>query len=120
MGFEWSKYLELAEELAQRDDEAALRSAVSRAYYAVYGKARSHLQYKGIAISNAVNGHEAVWNAFKESGGRTSTGIGINGDRLRRQRNVTDYENVVKNLSNLAQGSIKLAKNVMSYLENLV
>ena len=53
MGFEWSKYLELAEELVQLDDEAALRSAVSRAYYAVYGKARGHLQNKGITISKS-------------------------------------------------------------------
>ena len=34
--FNWSGYLQLAEELGKRSDEASLRSALSRAYYYVY------------------------------------------------------------------------------------
>ena len=34
--FNWYGYLQLAEELGKRSDEASLRSALSRAYYYVY------------------------------------------------------------------------------------
>jgi hypothetical protein len=34
--FNWSGYLQLAEELAERRDEASMRSALSRAYYYIY------------------------------------------------------------------------------------
>ena len=34
--FEWRKYLDLAEELSQRNEQEYLRSCISRAYYAIY------------------------------------------------------------------------------------
>jgi len=36
MPFDWKQYLSLADELSKRSEEAALRSAVSRAYYAAF------------------------------------------------------------------------------------
>jgi len=33
MSFDWNNFLVLAEELGQRGDEAAKRTAISRAYY---------------------------------------------------------------------------------------
>ena len=49
MNFDWSEYLNLAQELAGRptslsNEEARLRSAISRAYYAAFCKARNHLR----------------------------------------------------------------------------
>ena len=36
MPFDFAAYLTLAEELKQRTDEASLRTAISRVYYAVF------------------------------------------------------------------------------------
>jgi uncharacterized protein (UPF0332 family) len=49
MMFDWSDYLDLANELAgdiasQTTEEAKLRSSVSRAYYAAFCKARNYLR----------------------------------------------------------------------------
>jgi hypothetical protein len=49
--FDWSRYLDLADELARRvSDEAAERSAISRAYYAAFGMSRRHLVQSGIVV----------------------------------------------------------------------
>ena len=47
--FDWADYLTLAQELAtRRSDEAALRPAVSRAYYAAFCQARNVLRREGV------------------------------------------------------------------------
>jgi len=43
MSFNWKDYVDLAEELLKREDEASHRSAVSRAYYGVFCIARNRL-----------------------------------------------------------------------------
>lgn len=44
--FEFASYLDLADELAARPDEAAWRSAISRAYYAVL-----HVAYQALPVT---------------------------------------------------------------------
>ncbi len=51
MSFEWSEYLNVAQELIEQAkkasyQEAKVRAAISRAYYAAFGAARNHLRYK--------------------------------------------------------------------------
>jgi hypothetical protein len=51
MSFDWSKYLNVAKELAgvetsAASQEAKLPAAISRAYYAAFIKARNHLRDK--------------------------------------------------------------------------
>lgn len=36
MAFDWQEFLDLAEQLLESDSEAALRSAISRAYYSLF------------------------------------------------------------------------------------
>lgn len=49
MSFDWSEYVDIAQELAIQaksnspHQEAKQRASMSRAYYAVFGKARDHL-----------------------------------------------------------------------------
>jgi len=45
--FDWTGYLALAQELATRNEEACLRSSVSRAYYFVYNLALSRAERNG-------------------------------------------------------------------------
>ena len=49
--FEWAAYHTLARELATRSgDEAALRTAVSRAYYAAFCRARNFFCVEKVSI----------------------------------------------------------------------
>ena len=63
MAFDWEDYLSLAKELASRADEAALRSAASRAYYAVFCKARNNLRREGATIPR-FSPHDLVWDTY--------------------------------------------------------
>lgn len=68
MTFHWSEYLDLARELAQQPtDEAKLRSAISRAYYAAFIKSRNFLQQReGLNIPTE-NTHKYIINYFLTS-----------------------------------------------------
>jgi uncharacterized protein (UPF0332 family) len=48
--FDWDDFLVLAKELAQNNDEASLRTSISRIYYAVYWKVRIQLEKEGFTI----------------------------------------------------------------------
>ncbi|MFL5800989.1 MAG: hypothetical protein ACJ8CR_04530 [Roseiflexaceae bacterium] len=65
MSFQWSRYLDLARELAGKlvtveGQEAKLRSSISRAYYAVFHKAKEHLLTVDRLPPHDINEHEYV------------------------------------------------------------
>src|SRR5260370_17418987 len=72
MSFDWSHYLDLAQELftqaaSSQYEDANLRSAISRAYYATYHKARLSLHNKwGISVPADASAHMAVRKEFKQ------------------------------------------------------
>src|SRR5579859_2831912 len=82
MSFNWSEYLSLAQELTSSSgtspiQEAHLRAAISRAYYAAFCKARNHLIDKqGYIIPGGVNVHRLVVNEFKNSSDVTRKTVG--------------------------------------------
>lgn len=63
-GFEWVRFLDIAAELEQRDEEQCKRSAISRAYYAAYHLAKAWLDDDGVEIEKNKPVHKAVWEAF--------------------------------------------------------
>ena len=65
--FDWEANLRLAQELQKREDEAALRCAIGRAYYAVFGKARNRWISENGPIPLDVNVHQFVWNAIRRN-----------------------------------------------------
>ena len=98
MGFNWSEYLTIAKELALRSDEAALRSALSRAYYAAFGTALERLAVTGHAISQTAEAHSEVCRLYKNADDGPLHYVGIEGVRLRQLRRWADYDrNVVFN-----------------------
>jgi hypothetical protein len=59
--FEWDQFLDLARQLGkQTDSEAALRSAISRAYYAVLGIAYLQLIDSGWILPQRGSMHHHV------------------------------------------------------------
>jgi uncharacterized protein (UPF0332 family) len=102
----------LAGELAQRGrDEAALRSAISRAYYAAYWVARRFLSDAGIRVQ----GHIETWDAFRQlDEARWKTGE--NGSLLRRSRNNADYDERASNLEYRTRNALVTAEKIFSDL----
>lgn len=95
--FNWADFLTLATTLvANGGDEAALRSAVSRSYYANYNSALARLITEGQmerTDPTQPGKHKFVWDLYRTSFDRRRSQIGIDGDRLRKSRQDSDYNN---------------------------
>ena len=123
MTFDWSEYLKLAQELAGQavgpaEEEAKLRSSVSRAYYAAFCKARNYLRdIKGdFSIPSTGAAHGYVISVFKSSSDRLGRKVGDDLDRLRIRRTKVDYDDSVTGLLSIAKISLKSAQDVISAL----
>ncbi|HXF05948.1 MAG TPA: HEPN domain-containing protein [Blastocatellia bacterium] len=125
MSFDWLEYLDLARELAGQTtaastQEAKWRSAISRAYYAAFCKARNCLRDKqGLSIPRTGQAHRIVWRQFKNSPDKSRKRIGENLRRLLNDRRQTDYEDVVSNLPVLTHKAVTRASEVVSVLGKL-
>jgi uncharacterized protein (UPF0332 family) len=116
--FDWAEYFELAKELAQRQDEASQRSAISRAYYAAFCSARNRLRGQ-IVIPQTSEAHSMVWNQFQESPAREQRQIGQLGRRLRHARTEADYDDSVPELPKVVENAIATAGKLLSILRGL-
>jgi uncharacterized protein (UPF0332 family) len=93
MAFGWEDYLSLAEALSDdADDEAALRSAVSGAYYAALHITKDSLNAGVAEVSEDTDSiHRAVWGACQRRGGDWME-VYKYGNRLRKRRGDADYD----------------------------
>lgn len=115
--FDWSQYFVLAKELSTRSEESALRSAMSRAYYAAYNTAEIYCNQNNIPIINTGNSHQDVWDAFLKRGGQIFTTVYDKGTRLKRKRKLADYKDEITGLPSLVSHSISEANDILSYLK---
>jgi len=126
MSFNWGDYLALADTLARQSgspgpEEAALRSAISRSYYAAFCSARNAAETrKEITPSKTGKDHELVIRHFEKSHDLHRRKIGMNLRRLRDNRNHADYDNTLSGPPKpMAQSSVALANNVLAKLNSL-
>jgi len=120
MNFCWKNYFSLAKELAEAtEDEACLRSAISRAYYAAFCNARNHmarvfhnpmpgrderngmsahtyliLYYKGVFLRGMIRAKKINVDPRKMS-------IGKDLDVMRIERERVDYDDYVDRLERI-------------------
>lgn len=114
---EWSKFLDLARELAKRDDEAYQRSAVSRAYYSVYCTARDKLD--GVGDFNPPrcgSDHIYLWNVFAKEPYSVIWVRDI-GQELRDKRVEADYYRY--NIESFVEDALIVAEELADYLRDL-
>ncbi len=90
--FDWHDYLRLAQQLAPLEDEAAKRTAISRAYYFMFHLARERAMRNGCKLSYAESSHKSVWDVYIRSPDTDCKSLGLEGSRLRERRNVADYD----------------------------
>ena len=138
MSFDWSQYFDVAQELAEQAktaplplQEAKLRASISRAYYAVFSKARYHLRYT-IKIpepnplvdvnGNRINIHQYVKQTYMNSSEEDYVEIGLALDRMIKNRNAADYDlynEVLTKLPFTTQVTLMWAKDALSRLKRI-
>jgi uncharacterized protein (UPF0332 family) len=125
MSFSWADYLQLAETLtcAPRvpgPEEAALRTAVSRAYYAAFCSARNFACcHEKLTLTGEAEDHRRVRNFFYNSANPVWRQIGLDLSRLRVQRNKADYDDQLSSQpGKMAEQSVQLARNVLAHLRH--
>jgi uncharacterized protein (UPF0332 family) len=119
---DWFVYYDLALQWVGNDGDAYKRSAVSRAYYAMFCTARNELLNSVDEYNPPECGseHVYVWNSYKEDRHpRGTKHIGVLGNRLRRYRNRADYDNVILNFPELVEDAMASAAELKEHLDDL-
>jgi len=125
MPFNWLEFYRLAGDLSSLTaDEAAMRSAISRAYYTTYHLAEERRKNRNIPLPPASAGvHFRLWSLFKNHPQSGCRKVGIDGDRLRKRRKAADYDAVINNLPSetilAMQEAQKLIASIISLPANL-
>ena len=118
MSFDWNQYLLLAKRLANETaDEAALRSAVSRAYYCAFNLAAARAAENRCRLSPSGGSHEKVWTLYAESEDLGCQRLGAIGPRLKRRRVIADYRSQF-GLDEVA-GAMEDAEECITIIESL-
>ena len=119
MAFNWAKYLELAIFLQDPQNnlhqEAAYRSAVSRAYYAAYHYVLDYATKKlNFNPVNTRDDQQALINYLKN---HRHCSIGMTLSDLKLWRNQCDYDNCVENLNQITTKAITNSQKVFNTLK---
>ncbi len=85
-------FLELADELSTGSRQADWRTAISRAYYAAFHKARTLFRQGGFRVPDIERAHAYVWLRLSNSGHPDVDEVGGQLNRLRTIRNHADYD----------------------------
>jgi uncharacterized protein (UPF0332 family) len=89
---DWDDFLDLAERLAAKpSNEAAARSAISRAHYAAFHAGHDYLVRAGIPLDRTRNAHRQVQVELRKS----VEIIGRDLERLHTWRKQADYDNPI-------------------------
>ncbi len=119
MSFDWSEYLRLAKDLAKKSGEAELRSAISRAYYAVFIKARNLLISRNVLVTRSGMDHQLVPETLKARGKKKAKMVGLSLERLRDDRRRADYNNNFPNLDKQTKLNLIIAEKTYQLLLQL-
>jgi hypothetical protein len=126
MSFAWLDYLVLAEALLQArttlaPEEACCRAAISRAYYAVYGVARTRARdQEGLQLPATADAHQLVITHYRQGASPLHHAIGDIVRQLRSARNRADYADHLDRPVALAQFAVRRARQVVAQLQALV
>lgn len=121
MNFDWSLYIQLADELITHQrtpdlHEAYLRTAISRSYYCVFCISRNLLVKRGVTIRK-VDTHRFVRDNYWKSPDRIEKKIGKDLLNLWRERKEADYEDGANVDINRAKTAHQLAIRILEKLK---
>jgi len=123
MSFDRKLYVDLCDELViPKGDsnlkEAYLRTAMSRAYYGVYGIACNFVVTRGIPSHTRIT-HQYIRNKYISSKNNIERQIGHNLKRLWRRRIEADYNATARIDALDATSSLSLARRSLLSLRNI-
>lgn len=116
MSFDWREYLELARELKCQigsgySEEAAKRSAVSRAYYAAFCWTRNYAEaHWEFQRTGGAEDHKRLREHLRNL---SKMQIASNLNRLREWRNSCDYDDKVQHIDDLVKSAIEVAGKII-------
>jgi hypothetical protein len=92
--FEWTQFHAFAGRLLDSDDDAALRSAVSRDYYVVFHRAKQVVEMldPGFSPARGYESHRAIWDAVRALRRKQATTLARVGESLLAKRKLADYQ----------------------------
>lgn len=92
--FIWADFYEVGLDLSKNTDEAYLRSAIGRYYYAIFGMARLYLTntMHERTYNTKNNIHKKLIKRLRESKDENESYIGKVLNDLRKKRNSSDYD----------------------------
>lgn len=116
---DWEGFQRLAQALVNRRDEAMLRSAINRSYYAAFQMSVcfAEMHYNFIKQRKGVD-HERILGALRCSGDRTIEGAGRKLGRLRGNRWKADYNETINIGQRLTQISVRWADEIIQSLKD--
>ena len=123
MSFAWLDYLTLAEALLQArttfaPEEACCRAAISRAYYAVYGVARTRArEQEGLQLQATGDAHQRVIAHYFQRPSPLHRAIDDNLRQLRSVRNRADYDDQLDRPVARAEFAVRRAQQVVAQLQ---
>lgn len=121
-GFDWREFVRVARELRGRSgDEASQRSAISRAYYGVYGLAIGRLLDLGWTLPSGSQ-HHRVWTTYRTSSNEECRRVAHLGFHLRDRRVTADYAAILPRTFDLAREAstvLDLADEATQLLDRL-
>jgi uncharacterized protein (UPF0332 family) len=88
----WQEFLDCAQRYANGTTEGDWRSAVSRAYYAVFHRFREWFRTNGLKLGNAGSAHSNLYFGLANCGIPGTLPLAQQIDRLRSERTNADYD----------------------------
>lgn len=119
--FDWMEFLNLAGELSEDTTfhcarDARLRSAISRAYYAAFHKAKTTVLP---AREAGFGSHQQIIDSLQESDDPARRQLGVDLARLKGNRKKADYDDVVRNIPALVEDSLLGAQELIDAFDAL-
>jgi uncharacterized protein (UPF0332 family) len=123
MPFDWNQYLILAKSLAEANqDEARLRSAVSRAYYSAFKLALIRAEANGYRdrVDETGSSHKLLWDLYgRNRGSADCCELSLIGPRMKRRRVKADYNSEYARLAEDVRDAISDADKCVELLSRL-
>jgi hypothetical protein len=121
MSFDWKEYLNLAKKLAaEKSNDAALRSAISRSYYCVFNLAMQRAEANQFKAKDDASSHDQLWSLYaRNKSDATCVRLASIGPRLKRRRVKADYRHYVNRLHAEVEEAITDAEECLALIAAL-
>lgn len=119
--YNFEEFYEIGEELAQKDTEAHIRSAINRDYYALFGESRKYLvEVRGKKyLKTKIGIHTKVCNTLRYSKDSTENYVGDILFNLMEIRGFADYDWKEKDFDYFKKVFPRIKEDVKKGLESL-